>query len=161
MEELLVFIILVSVGYGMGRYLEWRHYQSIEERETKYLDKPVVTMEEMEDDQREIRVCRLTMGSAVISTDYFKRILSSLQKIIGGRITAYETLVDRARREAILRMIENAKYAHIIQNVRVETSAIGQSANRRKAVGSVEAIAYGTAIQYADEHQVHPRETQT
>ena len=38
--------------------------------------------------------------------------------------------------------------ADIILNLRIETSAIGNSANRRKAIGSIEAIAYGTAITY-------------
>ena len=39
-----------------------------------------------------------------------------------------------------------SKEADIIVNVRIETSSIGQSANRNKSLGSVEAIAYGTAI---------------
>ena len=54
--------------------------------------------------------------------------------------------MDRARREAILRMKEQAEKAHVILNVRIETSTIGKSANRRKTIGSIEAIAYGTAV---------------
>jgi uncharacterized protein YbjQ (UPF0145 family) len=87
-------------------------------------------------------------GSAVISIDYFKRMLAALRNIVGGEVKSYETLVDRARREATLRMKEMAWDADIILNLRIETSAIGNSANRRKAVGSIEAIAYGTAITY-------------
>jgi uncharacterized protein YbjQ (UPF0145 family) len=82
----------------------------------------------------------------VISLDYFKRILAGLRNIFGGEISSYETLIDRARREAILRMKERSKGASIILNVRIETSSIGQSANQRKTVGSIEAIAYGTAV---------------
>jgi uncharacterized protein YbjQ (UPF0145 family) len=41
---------------------------------------------------------------------------------------------------------ENAKGAEIIINLRIETSSIGQSANRRGAIGSIEALAYGTAV---------------
>ena len=63
-------------------------------------------------------------------------------------MTSYESLVDRARREATLRMKEAAGDAHIILNTRIETSAIGHSANQRSTVGSIEAIAYGTAITY-------------
>jgi uncharacterized protein YbjQ (UPF0145 family) len=87
-------------------------------------------------------------GSAVISIDYFKRILAGLRNIVGGEVKSYETLVDRARREATLRMKEMAWDADIILNLRIETSAIGNSANNRKAIGSIEAIAYGTAITY-------------
>ena len=87
-------------------------------------------------------------GSAVISIDYFKRILAGLRNIVGGEVKSYETLVDRARREATLRMKEMAWDADIILNLRIEISAIGNSANNRKAIGSIEAIAYGTAITY-------------
>ncbi|HBH31674.1 MAG TPA: hypothetical protein DDX81_07200, partial [Desulfofustis sp.] len=79
---------------------------------------------------------------------YFKRLLAILRNIFGGAVTSYESLVDRARREAILRMKEAARQqgAALVINLRLETSAIGQQANRKRQVGSVEAIAYGTAI---------------
>ena len=87
----------------------------------------------------------MVYGSAVISIDYFKRILAALRNIFGGTITAYETLLDRARREAVLRMKEMAGDATMIVNVRIETATIGRKAHKR-SVGCLEAIAYGTAI---------------
>jgi uncharacterized protein YbjQ (UPF0145 family) len=45
-------------------------------------------------------------GSVVVSVDYFKRFLAGLRTLVGGRVTSYETLLDRARREAILRCKE-------------------------------------------------------
>ena len=88
----------------------------------------------------------LVTGSVVISVDYFKRLLALLRSIVGGRITAYETLLDRARREAILRMKEEAAKhnAHIIYNIRLETASI--SKNAAGNIGSVEVFSYGTAI---------------
>jgi uncharacterized protein YbjQ (UPF0145 family) len=60
---------------------------------------------------------------------------------------SYETLIDRARREAILRMKEQARSADAIVNFRIETSSISKGGRRRgKTVGTVEALAYGTAI---------------
>ncbi|MBI9074525.1 MAG: heavy metal-binding domain-containing protein [Desulfatibacillum sp.] len=144
--NIILFFAFLALGYGVGTYLEKRHYRDIEAREKAYLNIPIVTMEETVGYEQEVASANLVSGSVVISIDYFKRILSGLQMFVGGRVTAYETLVDRARREAILRMIENSHGADIIENVRVETSAIGQSANRKQAVGSVEALAYGTAI---------------
>ena len=69
-----------------------------------------------------------------------------LRKIFGGEVLSYETLIDRARREAVLRMKEEAEKADVILNLRIETSSIGQTANKRNTIGSIEAIAYGTAI---------------
>lgn len=87
----------------------------------------------------------LVSGSAVISIDYFKRLLASLRNIFGGTVKSYESLIDRARREALIRMKEMAGDATVIVNVRIETSTIGRNANK-KGVGCLEAMAYGTAL---------------
>ena len=91
-----------------------------------------------------VQECKLVTGSVVISVDYFKRILAGLRNIFGGQVSAYETLVDRARREAILRMKEKCPKATQLINLRIETSSISKGAKQQ--VGSVEVLAYGTAI---------------
>ncbi len=142
---ILPFFLLI-LGYSAGSIAEKRHYRSIERREQKFLALPAVTLKDVQDNEKTSG--QLVIGNAVISIDYFKRALAILRNIFGGRVASYESLVDRARREAILRMKEEAAKAgaHIIVNMRIETSAIGQSANRKKQIGSVEAIAYGTAL---------------
>ena len=62
-------------------------------------------------------------------------------------MTAYETLIDRARREAILRMKEDCPQASQIINVRIETASISQNASKG-TIGSVEVLAYGTALTF-------------
>lgn len=144
--ELIIVIALIALGYIAGTIAESKHYQSIKNRERKFLRLPAVTIKNALDEKAEIENAHLVSGSVVISLDYFKRALAGLKNLFGGEITSYETLIDRARREAILRMKEMAKGADIILNVRIETSSIGQSANQRKTIGSIEAIAYGTAV---------------
>ncbi len=146
MEQLIIFVILTGLGYTAGTITERRHYRSIEDRELRFLNLPAVTIKNVLSRDDEIFNAWLVSGNAVISIDYFKRILAGLRNIFGGEVRAYETLIDRARREAVLRMKESARGANIILNLRIETSAIGQSANRRKSIGSIEAIAYGTAV---------------
>ena len=141
----IVFLLLFFIGYFIGSWSEKRHYRSIEEREKKTMRLPLLSMDKSVQPDG-INEAKLVMGNVVVSIDYFKRVLASLRNIVGGRVSTYETLVDRARREAILRMKEKAGSANFIINVRIETSAIGASANSKKSVGSVEAIAYGTAI---------------
>ena len=87
----------------------------------------------------------LVVGSAVISIDFFKQFVATLRKIFGGTVRSYETLLDRARREAILRMKEMAGDAVVIVNVRIEAAPIGKKA-RKGNVSCVEAVAYGTAL---------------
>ena len=104
----------------------------------------------------EIASAQLVTGSVVIAVDFFKLILAGLRNIFGGRISSFEPLIDRARREAILKMKEQAAqlHAHMIVNLRFETSSIGQGSRRRKATHSVEVLAYGTAITFNDVERI-------
>ena len=84
----------------------------------------------------------LVLGSVVIAQDYFKMVIAKVLSLFGKNLTTYETLLERARREALVRMRTQAQakgYNHIY-GVRLEVSNINQ-------LGSmVEAIAYGTAV---------------
>ena len=147
MYDLLVFLLLLMLGYGFGQYAEKRHYRSILEREEQTLSMPVMTLKKV---PQQLTRCKtnLVSGNVVISIDFFKMFVAGLRSLLGGRVRSYETLLDRARREAILRMKENAllEGAKVIVNVRIETASINKNSGRRQGVGSVEVVAYGTAI---------------
>ena len=147
--DFIVLITLIALGYFAGTWAEKRHYRSIERRETAYLHLPAITVKNIGVNESKVREVKMVYGSAVISIDYFKRILAGLRNIFGGTVKSYETLLDRARREALLRMKEMAADATMVINVRIETSAIGKT-KRNKNVGCLEAVAYGTAL-YIDE----------
>ncbi len=141
MADLIQLIVLIGIGYFIGTRVEKKHYKSIEQREGKLIHLPVVSGEDLLED-REISEAQLIYANAVISTDYFKVMLAGLRNFIGGEVSAFETLLDRARREAVLRLKEKAQGADIILNLRIETCTI------MSKLGSSEALAYGTAIYY-------------
>lgn len=145
--NLLLFVALIAVGYFVGSAVERKHYASIVQRERETLSFPVVTAEAFFADGR-VKESFMVSGSVVISIDYFKRLLGNLRNIFGGRVKAYESLLDRARREAVLRMKEQArdKGGEMITNLRMETSTLTGAANQWGQIGSVEVIAYGTAV---------------
>ncbi len=145
MIDLIIFLSLVALGYGVGTYVEKRHYRRIKAREQATLKLAITTTKHINYPVEDIQSVALVTGSAVISVDYFKRLLASLRNIFGGNVKSYESLIDRARREALLRMKEMAPQAHMIVNVRIETSTVGRKANK-KGVGCLEALAYGTAV---------------
>ena len=148
MIDLIVLASLIALGYFAGSYAERRHYRSIREREERFLTLPAVSFRLLTEPERAERA-RLVAGSAVISVDYFKRVLAGLRSIVGGRIKSYESLLDRARREALLRLKEQARDADEIVNLRIETTSISKgSTNRNQSVSTVEALAYGTAVYY-------------
>lgn len=139
-------VALIALGYFAGRRAERKHYESIHAREAQFLHLPAVTMRRW-DDGREVAEARMVSGTVVISADYFKRLLATLRNIFGGRMRSYESLVDRARREAILRLKEQFPDADIIVNLRVETSTIS-SQSGKGGLSCVELFAYGTGIKY-------------
>lgn len=147
--NLIVFLALVVVGYAAGTVAERKHYASIVRREKEMLKFQVVTAEGGFPPGA-VKEAFLVSGSVVISIDYFKRLLGNLRNIFGGRIKSYESLLDRARREAILRLKEEARSrgGAMVINLRLETSTISGAANRRDQIGSVEVIAFGTAVTF-------------
>ncbi len=142
------FILLFAAGWFFGSRHERQHLAqlSIAEQELShimvsserfYVPKLVANTEG-----------ELVLGSVVIAQDYFKMIIARVLSIFGKNLTTYETLLDRARREALVRMRTEAQakgYNHIY-GLRLEVSNINQ-------LGSmVEAIAYGTAVISTDRH---------
>jgi len=157
MEELIIIIVLIAIGYFFGSYAEAKHYRAIAHWERLLLKLPVVTSKNMLDPDREIEKAALVTGNVVVSIDYFKRFLAILRNLFGGQVKSYESLVDRARREAIIRMKKQAgRRTDIILNLRIETTTIGRNANQDKGIGSIEAIAYGTAVTYRKTDEIHP-----
>ena len=147
MAELAIFLALLILGFLFGRLAEKRHLSSIMKREKETLKVPVMTVKTV---PAKLNQCRtfLVCGNVVVSIDFFKKVISVLKGMIGGRLTSYESLLDRARREAILRMKESAILSggKIIVNVRIETTSISKHSNSLYLIGSVEVVAYGTAV---------------
>ena len=143
--DIIIFFVLLALGYFFGQSREKNHYRSIIKREAQLRSIPVIASKILPD---EFLPCQteLVSGSVVISVDYFKKFVAGLRSIVGGRITSYESLIDRARREAILRMKQEAKRlnADYVFNIKMETSSI--SKGREGSIGSVEVLAYGTAV---------------
>ncbi|MHC3995293.1 YbjQ family protein [Thiomicrolovo sp. ZZH C-3] len=143
MADLIVFLVLLLLGFTTGTIIEKRHYASLRKREAAFVTLPTIMLKKpLQPDG--ITKTKLVNGSVVISIDFFKKFVAGLVNLFGGNVTAYETLVDRARREAILRMKADAGDASEIINIRIETSSI--SKNTQNSIGAVEVLAYGTAI---------------
>ncbi|MGD1867412.1 MAG: YbjQ family protein [Phormidesmis sp.] len=143
--ELLVPLILTAIGFFVGKNLEQKHYASIKAREKQTLHIPMMNFGAKQD-LPHAHEAQMFVGSVVVANDYFKTLSAALRNLVGGRVVVYESLVDRGRREALLRMKEEAIGwgASQIVNVRFETSNIGGQGGG--GLAAVEIMAYGTAI---------------
>lgn len=142
-----IFAVLMIVGLVFGVAAEKRHFKSIQLRESELRD--ILTFNEKRlPPDRQFKRGTLVVGSVVIAEDYFKRVAAALRSFAGGRVTVYESLMDRGRREAIVRMKAAARKegATMVFNVRFETSSLAEGTAGRRPMFSAEFIAYGTAL---------------
>lgn len=135
----------ILLGYFVGRSRERRHLEDLDRREAAAAGVTVVDVKQVPPGFS-VGDGRLVMGEVVIATDYFKSVMAMLRNIVGGEVKTYQTLLSRARREAKLRMIEEAQAlgADLILNVRFEWSDVGPR------IASTEIFCYGTAITPVD-----------
>jgi uncharacterized protein YbjQ (UPF0145 family) len=145
--QLGLFVGVLAIGLFFGRASERRHF---------------LELAALEETLRDIGVCNgrsapagvefrrgaLVVGSVVIAEDYFKRVAAGLKSLVGGNLVAYESLLERGRREAIVRMKEQARQlgATAVVNVRLETASLSEDWSARRPMFSAEFIAYGTAL---------------
>ena len=143
MGGFLVFLLLLAIGFFFGRMNERNHFSSLLRREHELSHITLSTVKKIPDGYV---ASEFVTGNVVVSIDYFKRIAAAFRTLVGGRIGSYTTLIERARREAVLRMKEQAQMegANHIANVRIETSSVFQNASQQ--LGSLEVYAYGTAL---------------
>ncbi len=146
--DLILIITALVVCYITGSAIEKIHYKKIKEREVSLYKAPCLTYGKSFSRNPKVKDAFLVTGSVVIGCDYFKSFLASLKNLFGGNVSAYESVLDRGRREALLRMRELArtKQANAVINVKIETvmlDPLGTSQNPKVSV-----TAYGTAIKY-------------
>ena len=145
MGSFITFLFLVSLGIIFGRANEKAHLKRLRAEEEEMSHIKVLSIKTLPPNLAQGGA--LVQGNVVIAVDYFKVIMSTIRMIFGGRLNSYETLLDRARREAIVRMQKDAESlgADAIYNARVEFSAVGQQPQK---IGGAELLAYGTAVRY-------------
>lgn len=140
--NLLLPIALLAVGYVVGRVLERRHYASIRRRERELQTVVALTTRYIPEGVAARGSC-LVSGSVVVSSDYFKSFVAGFRTLIGGRFRGYESLLERARREALLRLKLQAQQAGsaLVIGVRFHTTRVAGS-----TTPAVEVMAFGTVL---------------
>ena len=142
MAGFVTFIILMLIGFFFGRANEAAHNKRLSVAEAELSHIQINNLKHINEPLEEGGV--LVTGSVVVAVDYFKKFIAALKMIFGGKLGMYNSLVTRARREAIVRMMRDADAlgADAIYNVRIEFSSIGSQPDG----GGAELLAYGTAV---------------
>lgn len=85
-------------------------------------------------------VLGLVQGNTIRAKHVGRDIMASFKNLVGGELRGYTELMTDARREALMRMMDQAHElgADAVVNVRFTTSAV--------TAGAAELFAYGTAV---------------
>ena len=89
---------------------------------------------------REIEPLGIVEGSAVQTVHAGKDIMNSLKTLVGGELTSYTEMMEKARTLATDKMVRNAEQmgADAVVCVRYSSSEVMQ--------GAAEVLVYGTAV---------------
>ncbi|MCK5041809.1 MAG: heavy metal-binding domain-containing protein [Sphingomonadales bacterium] len=142
-------VILGAIGWFIAWWLERKHLKYLTAREAELKH---ITVEAGPKELSEVAQSSANMftgmsgmftGSVVLSHDGFRSITIAIAKIFGGNIKQYERLLDRARRQAIIRLKEDAEGQGVtrIVNMKMLTTSI-----TRKGPKAVEIVVYGTGV---------------
>jgi len=147
--ELLMFLIpwmLPVLWSVIGYATEQRHLRRLAVREAAAADIVVTNLKTIVHPET-VRQSQLVAGNVVIATDYFKTLVTTLRNLVGGEMKAAQRLMLRARREALLRLLDEARAmgATEVWNLRYQFCNVQQMSGNKGAI-SVEIYAYGTAI---------------
>jgi uncharacterized protein YbjQ (UPF0145 family) len=139
-------LFLLLLGLLVGRAVERAHFRQLRRREAAVAHMLVTDIKTFPGGADPAHTPELIVGQAVIATDYLKSFLAGLRKILGGELKSYLSLMERARREALLRVLEQAQQSgfNAVCNLRLDTADIGGAMGAKGTV-MVSLVASGTA----------------
>ncbi|MCL1622978.1 YbjQ family protein [Moraxella sp. Tifton1] len=136
--QITISVILLIIGWCFGRVNERKHLVKLDADEQSLTH--IIVSNERLYMPKVLGDGVLVMGGVCVAQDRFKLISAIFLSFFGKNLTVYESLLERSRREAVIRMKRQASelgYDHIY-GVRIETSMVDG--------GGVEVLAYGTAV---------------
>lgn len=136
--DLWIALLLIVIGWYFGTRAERKHLARLQQAEHE-LSHILLSNERFFEPVEAIHPILVT-GSVVIAQDRFKLVWAKILSVFGKNLTIYEMLLERGRREAVVRMKRQAGEQNCTQiyGIRFETSMVDG--------GGIEVLAYGTAV---------------
>ncbi|MEM9165975.1 MAG: heavy metal-binding domain-containing protein [Planctomycetota bacterium] len=139
-------ILLIIGAFFIGTLTENNHLKRLGASEASLAGIRVSTIDRAIDFSGAERG-EIVVGECVIATDHFKSFIAKIVKLVGGELKIYRSLMERARRQALVRLMESARekgYTSVC-NIRLQTADVGGSAATARGATMVAVLASGTA----------------
>ncbi len=144
------FLFFIILGYVAGTIAERRHWANLAEREASNGEFLVTQLKSFPAFVTGSTPPQLIVAESAIGSDYFKTFLAKVRGLFGGEVRSYQSLLDRARREATQRAIEQARQLgyNALCNLRLDSADIGGNSKSSKGIAMVTIIASATAYHF-------------
>ena len=149
MAEFIIWIAIFLCCFSLGIIIEHFHIKDIRKREIKLYKSPYITFSKNINTHKKVKKAQLVASTVVLGADLLRVVFAKFINFFGGNISLYEKIADRARREAILRVREQANkmQADIVVNIKIETIRLN-SIDDHNSQPRLSVLVSGTAIQY-------------
>ena len=144
--SMLIFsLLLFIVPIFTGQIIERKHLRDLRKREERLRGRILIHNRRTPVTQN-VRRMQCVSGSVVIGADRFKTWLARWRQVVGGKMGSLEPVLERARKEALMRTAEKAVsmgYSEL-GNIRYQFSSLKRNNPQQKEL-LVSVMVYGTA----------------
>ncbi|MCG3178031.1 MAG: hypothetical protein BIFFINMI_00354 [Phycisphaerae bacterium] len=137
---------LLLLGWLAGRWTEGSHLRRLAAAEAELAGLFLSDVKSFPPSPEATGGATLVIAEVVMGVDYLKHFTARIRKIFGGEVRSYSSMMARARREAVVRLLAqvHAQGYDAVCNVRLEMADIGGSVGPR-SMPLAAILASGTA----------------
>ncbi|MGA1872759.1 MAG: YbjQ family protein [Thermoplasmatota archaeon] len=128
-----------------GQIFERKHFKELESREAEIRGR-IISHNRRTPIMKHPARMTIVAGEVCIGADRFKTWIAGFRQLVGGKMGSLSPVVERARREALLRVLESAAKQGFTEvgNIRYTTANLKWNAPKQKEL-LISVMAYGTA----------------
>jgi uncharacterized protein YbjQ (UPF0145 family) len=140
-------VLLLLFAWGVGAWMATRHEADLAEREPTVAHLQVHNTGRLEDAVAGPNPPAMVASEVTLGVDHFRGFLGQWKNLFGGQVRSYQMVLDRARREVMMRLLEQAHSLgyNAVANVRIDFVDISGSALTRRKAADVSVLATATA----------------
>jgi uncharacterized protein YbjQ (UPF0145 family) len=144
-----IVLFLLALGLIAGTIAERKHLANLTEREENNGPFLVTQLKSFPAYAPGSPDPQFVVAEAALSSDYFRTFIAKIRRLFGGEMKSFHALLQRARREATQRVIEQAQALgyNAICNLRLDSADIGGN-SKRQGAAMVCIIASATAYHF-------------
>ena len=139
-------LLLLGLAFFAGNAIAKRHEKDMAQRRKAVAHMDVSDIAVFRNPALSAPAPMLLNSEVTLGIDHFRGFLGNLKNIFGGEVKSYQTTLDRARNEAILRLQEQAlaNGCNSVANLRVAFVDISGNTTMKKKASMVTIQASGT-----------------